>query len=313
MTLNTIRPDAAANTGQSIGTRARVAEPKAMAKHDPEGGVSCFPSPKDVTSSGFLVCIAEGVGEASVTYHGKGTSQREGDPDTRILARMAQFINEDGELDLNALVQAELDRKAQNEKRAHRRAVKSVRQYCVRWGLTKMWTFTFKEAQWDKNQVKAHMNSFLMRWRTLNGGKAFPYLYVLELHPKGHGYHVHVAVPGGMFTDFFQLRRTWGHGRIRFDENNRHSGESRNDARRLAVYLSKYLAKDLNGDHVHGEHRYEPAQGFDVQTTRRWFTTFREAVEYLSHRVTGERFVEVWSDYEVEGWPGPPTWLFQSG
>lgn len=175
-----------------------------------------------------------------------------------------------------------------------------------------MWTFTFKTAQWDKKLVKSHMNAFLMRWRMLNGGKPFPYVYVIELHPEGHGYHVHVGVPGGMFTDFFQLRRVWGHGRIRFDQNSRHSGESRNDARRLAIYLSKYLAKDVNDDHAKGEHRYEPAQGFDVETTRRWFPSLREADTFLRFRVRGEKFDQVWSDYQIEDWMGPPTWLYRS-
>ena len=156
------------------------------------------------------------------------------------------------------------------------------------------------------------MNAFLIRWRKLNGGKPFPYLYVLELHPEGHGYHVHLAVPGGMFTDFIQLRRVWGHGRIQYSENNRHSGESRNDARRLATYLSKYLTKDLYDDHRKGEHRYEPAQGFDLVTKRRWFGSFQEAEQFLHHRVLGETFIQVWSDYEVDNWPGPPTWLYRS-
>lgn len=271
-----------------------------------------FPCPKDVTTSRFLVCLSEGVGEASVTYHGTGNNQSGRDIEALKFARLSQFTNEDGELLIDALIQDALDRQTQNEHRAHGRAQKAVRQYCVRWGLTKMWTFTFKTAQWDKKQVKAYMNEFLMRWRQLNGGKPFPYLYVIELHPEGHGYHVHVAVPGGMFTDFFQLRRVWGHGRIRFDKNNRHSGESRNDARRLAVYLSKYLAKDLNDDHCKGEHRYEPAQGFDVQTIRRWFATFKEAEDFLHFRVEGEKFVQVWSDYEIDDWHGPPTWLYQS-
>ncbi len=277
---------------------------------DAEGVDRCFPCPKDVTTNRFLVCLSEGTGEASITYQGSGNGGR--DQDAIHMARLSRFTNADGEVMIDALLQDEVERQFQNKLRAHGRAVKAVRQFCVRWGLTKMWTFTFKTAQWDKKQVKAYMNAFLMRWRVLNGGKPFPYLYILELHDGGHGYHVHVAVPGGMFTDFFQLRRVWGHGRIRFDENNRHSGESRNDARRLATYLSKYLAKDLNDDHCKGEHRYEPAQGFDLQTKRRWFATFRDAENFLRFGVDGERFVQIWSDYEIDSWPGPPTWLYRS-
>jgi hypothetical protein len=76
--------------------------------------------------------------------------------------------------------------------------------------------------------------------------------------------------------------------------------------------LSKYLAKDLDDDHSKGEHRYEPAQGFDVQVTRHWFPTFRAAESFLLQAVSGERFVQVWSDYEIDNWQGPPTWLYRS-
>ena len=231
---------------------AGAAEVEPMAERDAEGGAGCFPCPKDVTDSGFLVCVSEGVGEASVTYHRSKNAKRQRDPDGLAFKRMSRFTDLDGVFNLAAYVQDVFDRNYENERRAHGPAVKSVRQFCVRWSLTKMWTFTFKTAQWDKKLVKSHMNAFLMRWRMLNGGKPFPYVYVIELHPEGHGYHVHVGVPGGMFTDFFQLRRVWGHGRIRFDQNSRHSGESRNDARRLAIYLSKYLAKDVNDDHAKG-------------------------------------------------------------
>jgi hypothetical protein len=229
------------------------------------------------------------------------------------LARAAGFVNDDGELDVDAFITLELDRQSRNEQRAHSRAIKSVRQFCVRWSLTKMWTFTFAKSQWDRKGVKAQMNAFLIRWRVLNGGKEFPYLYVLELHPLGHGYHVHVAVPGGFFTDFHQLKRVWGHGRIDYSENTRHSGESRSDARRLAQYLSKYLGKDFSEDHVRGEHRFETAQGFKIETIRKWFPTFQHATAFLEFGVKGERFSLVWSDYEVEKWLGPPTWLFRSG
>jgi hypothetical protein len=283
------------------------------AERDAEGGARSFPCPKDVTGSGFLVCVSEGVGEASITYQGHRTGRSDRDPEAAFLTRIAPFINEDGELILDAYLQFDLERQAQNEKRAHARAVKLVRQFCVRWGLTKMWTFTFKEAQWDKRLVKANMNAFLIQWRILNGGRAFPYLYVLELHPEGHGYHVHVAVPGGFFTDYWTLKRVWGHGIIQYSEKNRHSGETRDDARRLATYLSKYLAKDVSEDHVQGEHRYEPAQGFEIKTTRRWFPRFQGAVAFLELGIIGERFLQVWSDYEIDSWPGPPTWLYRSG
>jgi len=230
--------------------------------------------------------------------------------DQKELERLARFCTPDGEVNEPLLIQDALDRQAENLARANRRAVTETRRLAVRWMLTKMWTLTYKEAQWDKDKIKADMNDFFQRWRALEG-KPFPYIYVLELHPGGHGYHVHLLVPSWMFTDFFQLRRVWGHGRIRFDKTKRHHGDSRDDARRVVSYIVKYLTKGFDDDHVHGEHRYERAQEFAVTVKRRVFSTYREALEYLTN-FAGEVYSVVWSDYELDAWAGPPTWVFRS-
>lgn len=282
--------------------------PPARGVHD----AGRFPSPKDVTGLRFAVCVYEGTGEASAVYLSGSNGHDVQMDDGKFLDRVSGFVDEWGELDEAALIEDGLRRQSDNMRRANSRAVAESRRFAVRWGLTKMWTFTFKNAQFDRAYVVREMNDFFQRWRVLNGGRAFPYLYVLELHPKGHGYHVHVAVPDGMFTDFFQLRRVWGHGRIRFDKAKRHHGHARDDARRLASYLVKYLVKSIDEHHERGQHRYERAEGFDVKVIRRYFPSLREVRLYLSDRVENESFVEVWSDYEVERWRGPPTWLFMS-
>ena len=223
---------------------------------------------------------------------------------------MARFCTSDGELNEGLLIEDALRRQEDNLARANRRAITESRRYAVRNKLTKMWTFTFKEAQWDRSKILEYMNDFFQRWRVLEG-KEFPYLYALELHPGGHGYHVHVAVPGWMFTDFFRLRRVWGHGRIRFDKRKRQQGEPRDDARRLALYLVKYITKGFEQSHERGEHRYEVAQNFAVTVKRRAFSTYREAMDYLAY-FAAESYSVVWSDYELDWWKGPPTWVLRS-
>jgi hypothetical protein len=277
-----------------------------------EGLDRSFPCPRDVTGFRYLVCIYEDTGEASVVLQAHGGARSEEDQANYALAKMAPYVDAEGELDCGPLIQNALDQESNNLRRANQRAAKNCRQYCVKNRLTKMWTFTFTEEQWDKTKVKRLMNDFLIRWRANYGGQPFPYLYVIELHPEGHGYHVHVAVPGSLFTDFYRLRRVWGHGRIRFDKSKRQSGESRDDSRRLAVYLAKYFSKAYGDEHQSGEHRYEPAQGFNVEVHRRSFKTFREADEFLAYQVIDESFRQVWSDYEVENWCGPPVWLYLS-
>lgn len=287
-----------------------VAAPLAEAR-GAEGGAR-FPCPKDITGNPFHVCIYDGTGEASEVYMAPRQPESMAYREEKELGVSAHYVDENGVLDVDLLIEASFALQAKNKRRADTRAIANARRFCVRWQLTKLWTFTFKDEHWEKEVVKAKMNDFMTRWRVLNGGKPFPYLYVLEYHPGGHGLHVHVAVHGDLFTDFFALRRCWGWGRIRFDKNHRRSGEVRDDARRLAFYLIKYLVKGFDDQHELGEHRYETAQNFAVTVTRRWFSSHQEARAFLSERVNGERFVEVWSDFELEKWDGPPVWLYRS-
>ena len=271
-------------------------------------GFSC---PKDVTGSHFLTCVYEGTGEAVGVFLSRSQGADIVTGEERELERLAQFCTPDGELVEGLVIEDALKRRAENLARSNRRAITECRRFVVANGLTKMWTFTFKEEHWDKAEVKRLMNDFFQRWRKLEG-KPFPYLYVLELHPGGHGYHVHVAVPGWMFTDFFQLRRVWGHGRIRFDKRKRETGGPRDASRRLALYLVKYITKGFEDSHEFGEHRYERAEDFPVVVTRRRFSTFKEMKDYLLY-FASESFTIVWSDYEVDAWSGPPTWVCRSG
>ena len=297
----------------AIEADPRWAAPKAPVI--PEGGTRRFPCPKDVTGSSFLVCVYEGTGEASVVYQASGEHESIRSPEEKDLDKIAPYVDQWGELNLALLLTDFLAKEGDNLRRANARAVKTLRLFSVRWGLTKLWTFTVapsaKIDRYSKSAVKGAMNDFFIKWRGLNGGRAFPYVYVLEQHDDG-AWHVHVAVAGDLFTDFFQLRRLWGHGRINFEKSKRHAGDPRDDSRRLALYLVKYIVKEMGEGHVKGEHRYEVAENFPITVRRRWFKSFQEARMFLMERVSGEKFYEVWSDYELEKWSGPPTWLFRS-
>jgi hypothetical protein len=172
-------------------------------------------------------------------------------------------------------------------------------------------TLTYAEATWDRAAVKRDMNALFVRWRRLKGGKAFPYAYVLELHPSGHGLHVHVAVPLH-YVDKHWLQETWGHGIVHYrDPKPLRQRNSRERSRRLSGYLAKYVSKDLSSDHVAYEQRYSVAQHFNVEMERRSFKTLVEAKAWiLLYR--GEHFDEVWSYADDDNWDGPPVWVFRS-
>jgi hypothetical protein len=137
-----------------------------------------------------------------------------------------------------------------------------------------------------------------------------------QLHPgvfradgtrgPSHGLHVHVTVPLH-FVDKHWLQETLGHGIVHFkDPKNLRDGTKRERSSRLARYLAKYIAKDLEIDHEIGKHRYEVAQGFEVEIERLACRSLEEANDW-QRGYEGERFEEVWSYRDDLDWEGPPV------
>jgi hypothetical protein len=159
--------------------------------------------------------------------------------------------------------------------------------------------------------VTADVNDFLQRLRVFLGAD-FPAAYVIEVHPKGHGLHVHVALQS-RFIDWVLLGRLWGRGHVQYSDCqaaiSRVVGK-RAQARALAGYLSKYMAKGFDESHELGRHRYEVTQGFSVVVARRLFRTFAAAVGFLRD-VEGSAAAVSWCSDSVEDWHGPPAWWFQ--
>jgi len=174
-----------------------------------------------------------------------------------------------------------------------------------------MLTLTYADEMWSRAAVKRDMNSLFVRWRHLKGSASFPYAYVLELHPSGHGLHAHVAVPL-RYVDKHWLQETWGHGIVHYrDPKPLRERSSRERSRRLSGYLAKYISKDLAGDRVAFEQRYSVAQGFAVEIERRSFGMLTDARDWLTV-YRGENFREVWSYRDDVDWDGPPVWVYRS-
>lgn len=282
------------------------------------GGGGPFPCQKDITVGPYRALVAKDTGEATIVYA----------PGRILESTWVSFddgidylVDSSGAILGNRSSVEESQRKLKNLDRANRRAQAKLRRYCVKNRLLKMLTFTYAVAQWDRATVKEDLNALFVRWRSLKGGKTFPYVYVLEVHPgalqpdgtrgPSHGLHVHVAVPLH-YVDKHWLQETWGHGIVHFkDPKKLRDGTKRERSARLARYLSKYISKTFELDHEMGEHRYEVAQGFDVEIERKTFSTLAEANEWLRN-YKGEHFDEVWSYRDDLDWEGPPVWVFRS-
>jgi hypothetical protein len=201
------------------------------------------------------------------------------------------------------------ERDAINARTANNRAVGKARRFIVAWMLTRMWTLTYADAEWDRAAVRADVNDFLQRLRK-HLGEEFPALYVIERHPGGHGYHVHLALQA-RFIDKHVLQSLWGRGLVQYADGNkaiRKEKTKRGQARCLARYLTKYMTKAWAEEHHPGEHRYEVTQGFQVGRVRRVFSTLAQAVEWLTS-LEQTRPVRHWHSRDAEDWHGPPCWV----
>jgi len=198
------------------------------------------------------------------------------------------------------------DRK--NAQRASSRAAGELRRYVVANQLTRMWTLTYVDARHERRAVVGDVNDWLQRLRDYLGAP-FPAAYVLERHPGGHGLHVHVALPA-TFIPHADMVRLWGHGHVQFSDLNRSVRAvrgRRDQARRLAAYLSKYMAKAWASEHEPGAHRYEVTVGFQVRRVVSAHRSFERALAQIE-AVAGQPVSVVWASLDSEDWYGPPAW-----
>ena len=193
---------------------------------------------------------------------------------------------------------------------AARRARGMIRRYCAANRLNRLGTLTYADAGChDPLVVRADVAGFFRRLRGELGGVAFPYLWVPEWHPGGHGLHLHFAV--GRFIAQPLIRDVWGHGivHIKLLGDLPVGSGALEEARLAARYLGKYAGKALDGDHPVGLHRYEVAQGFKPLSLSCEGPTVEDVTE-TACAVMGKRPAREWHSSRRDGWQGPPAcWL----
>jgi hypothetical protein len=86
-----------------------------------------------------------------------------------------------------------------------------VRRYCAANGLNRLGTLTYAGVGCHDPQVlRGDMAEFVKGLRAGIGAGAVPYVWVPQLHPGGHGWHVHFGV--GRYVPRTLIERAWGHG-----------------------------------------------------------------------------------------------------
>ena len=203
---------------------------------------------------------------------------------------------------------------ARSAAEAARRARTRLRRYCAANRLNRLGTLTYAGAGiHDPVKARGDIATFFRSLRSGIGGRPLPYAWVPEWHPGGHGLHFHFAV--GRFIKRSHIESAWGHGfvHIKLLGDLPVGSGALEEARRAARYLSKYVAKGMDGDDLGGLHRYDVAQGFQPEVERIVAPTADEAIEIASERMGSAPSITWQSRQEVE-WHGPPArWVQWNG
>jgi hypothetical protein len=189
---------------------------------------------------------------------------------------------------------------AENQRRASRRSKGRVRRYAVANRCTRLWTFTYGQANHSTARAKRDWAAFARRLKERRPDLAW--VRVLELHPGGHGVHIHAGL--SEYLPKPELARLWGHGFVdaRKIRTKRGGGE---DARAAARYLAKYATKAAETSP--GEHAYEVAQGHQPVAVRVRAWESHQLYRELVGLMWGEVPSYEWDSSGDPEWRGPPV------
>ena len=190
-----------------------------------------------------------------------------------------------------------------------RRAKAHVRRYCVANQLNRMGTLTFAGAgQFDQLALRKQMGTFFKELRRQLGSD-LPYLWVPEWH-KSHGLHAHFGL--GHYVSRSLIESTWSHGfiDIRLIADLGVGSTKRDEARRAANYLGKYVAKSFEDERrIDRLHRYEIAQGFKPLPQSLYAKTQAEVISQ-ANEIMGSTPERTWFSGEQDSWAGAPAlWM----
>jgi hypothetical protein len=140
--------------------------------------------------------------------------------------------------------------------------------------------------------------------------KGLAYVYVLELHPGGHGYHVHLGF--SRFVDKGLISELWGWGFIDVRAI-KLKGPKRghNAAASCARYLAKYATKAEDEGRLSGKHRYERSQSGPIPEVRIEGESFEALVLWLRSKVKTSDPWEWRSWVDSPDWCGPRTLILR--
>lgn len=192
-----------------------------------------------------------------------------------------------------------------------KRAAKVIRSLIRQHKLTVMWTLTYPEpGQHDRAEAFRDMAGWLKDYGAdLKRGNG--YVTVLEPHPDGHGWHIHLFTSGGGYPKsvLAGVRESWTAylGRRGWNPSGGASWlrvhvKLWRSTRRAAYYAAKYATKTGAEGRQKGHRRYSLSLGLRVNVTR---ATGSKKV--LLSDIPGKVCVRAWESGEDPTWQGYPA------
>lgn len=197
--------------------------------------------------------------------------------------------------------------KARSRKESQRRSAVTLRRFVCHNRIDRLLTLTFAAETLisDRGSVVKKVQAFFRILRIKIPG--IKYVYTLELHPGGHGYHIHAGLDRWVSVE--TVRECWTHGFIDLRRiTTKSRGSARDQQRQCARYLAKYACKAEDEGRESGGHRYERSQGDNPTEHRIECDSWAGAEAWLRQKIRRPIRWE-WSSQDVDAdeWKGPRT------
>ena len=182
-------------------------------------------------------------------------------------------------------------------------------------GLNRMGTLTYDgQGNHDPRQVRRDVAGFFRGLRAGVDRDRMPYVWVPEWHHTDHGLHLHFAVDRYIRRSLIEQAWGWrtvpgrGFVHIKLLGDMPVGSTSRDEARRAAGYLSKYVSKTFDSPErvVPGLHRYDLGQGFQPARVQVHGRTLDDVLDQACERM-GTVPRRVWTSASDPDWDRPPA------
>ncbi len=192
---------------------------------------------------------------------------------------------------------------ARSARESGRRAATQVKRLAVEHNLTRLITLTYDgTGQHDRQTCVGDVQRFVKRLRRRVAH--LRYVWVLEEHPGGHGWHVHMLID--RFVSKSLIADTWGNG---FVDARMIKGNGRQASKSAGRYAAKYVSKDAQtsqGGKANTQ-RYGRSEGLEIEQQTRYFGTFRTAKLFV---LECAQCAVTWFDLTtIKDWSGPPGFV----